>query len=264
MIPENKKAKIVVIANNKGGVGKTTTTINIGTSFNQMGEDVIIVDANLTTPNVGIHLGAPIVPITLNHVLDGRAKPEDAIYEHESGTKIMPASLSLKETEKIDYRKLIDLTKKLKKITNHVLIDSAAGLGTEAQAAIAAADEIIIVTNPEMAAVTDALKTIKLADEMNKPVLGVIITRYRGSNFEMSIANIKDMLEVPILGIIPEDDSVKASQVMKNAVIYTHPKSNAARHYVNASHRILGHDVKPEPLVQPSIFDKLMKNLGLR
>ena len=110
-------AKAYAIISGKGGVGKTTTTINIGTSFNQMGEDVIIVDANLTTPNVVIHLGAPIVPITLNHVLDGRAKPEDAIYEHESGTKIMPASLSLKETEKIDYRKLIDLTKKLKKIT---------------------------------------------------------------------------------------------------------------------------------------------------
>ena len=188
-------AKVYAIISGKGGVGKTTTAINLGTSLTQLGEEVIIVDANLTTPNIGIHLGAPIVPTSLNHVLNKQAKLEDAIYEHESGTKIIPASLSLKETEKIDYRKLPEIIKKLKKITNHILIDSAAGLGQEARSAMHAADEIIIVTNPEMAAVTDALKTIKLAEEMNKKVIGVIVTRYQGKKIEMSIPNLKDMLE---------------------------------------------------------------------
>src|SRR4030042_3368410 len=137
-------AKVYAIISGKGGVGKTTTTINLGVSLNYLGEEVIIVDANLTTPNVGIHLGAPIVPTTLNHVLNNQAKLEDAIYEHESGTKIMPASLSLKETEKIRYNKLPDIIKGLKKITEHILIDAAAGLGREARAAIESADEIII------------------------------------------------------------------------------------------------------------------------
>ena len=162
-------AKVYAILSGKGGVGKTTSAVNLGTSLNHLGEDVIIVDANLTTPNIGIHLGAPIVPITLNHVLNGQAEVEDAIYEHDSGTKIMPASLSLKETEKINYRKLIDIAKKLKKISNHIIMDAAAGLGEEAKSAMYAADEIIIVTNPEMSAVTDALKTIKLAEKINNP-----------------------------------------------------------------------------------------------
>ena len=164
-------AKIYAILSGKGGVGKTTTAINLGSSLNYLGEDVIIVDGNLTTPNVGIHLGAPIVPTTLNHVLNGQAKLEDAIYEHESGTKIIPASLSLKESEKINYKRLIEVTKRLKKISNHILIDSAAGLGEEAKSSMYAADEIIIVTNPEMSAVTDALKAIKLSEEMGKPVV---------------------------------------------------------------------------------------------
>ncbi|MEK6871981.1 MAG: cell division ATPase MinD [Nanoarchaeota archaeon] len=255
--------KIYAILSGKGGVGKTTTSINLASSLNKLGEDVIIVDGNLTTPNVGIHLGAPIVPITLNHVLNGQSAIEDAIYEHESGTKVIPASLSLKEIEKIDYRKIPDVLKKLKKLTNYVLIDSAAGLGEEARFAIVSADEIIIVTNAEMSAVTDALKTIKLAEEYHKPVKGVIITRYTGSNTDMSFVSITDMLEVPILGIIPEDRAVKESQVIKNAVVHTHPHSKASKSYVNTTKRILGEEI---PLMKTplGIVGNFLRALGLR
>jgi len=256
-------AKVYAILSGKGGVGKTTTTINLGSALNDLGQDVIIIDGNLTTPNIGIHLGAPIVPTTLNHVLNGQARIEDAIYEHDSGTKIIPASLSLKESEKLNYKKLIETAKKLKKISNNVLIDSAAGLGEEAKSAMLAADEIIIVTNPEMPAVTDALKAIKLAEELGKPVIGVIITRYQGKSIEMSIANIKDMLEVPILGIIPEDDAIKESQVMKNAVIYTHPKSNASKAYNLTSRRMLGEDVRFE-VHKKGFLKKLLSGLGIK
>lgn len=256
-------SKIYAVISGKGGVGKTTTTINLGTSLNYLGEDVIIVDANLTTPNVGIHLGAPIVPVTVNHALNNQARFEEAIYEHESGTKVMPASLSLRETEKVNYSKFPELIKKVKKITNYVLIDSAAGLGEEARAAIDACDEIIIVANPEMSSVTDALKTIKLAEEKSKPIAGVIITRYRGKPYEMSIPNIRDMLEIPIIGIIPEDEAIKESQAMKNAVIHTHPRSQSAKMYFNASKKLLGEEVNvtPEKL---GFFGKLLQSIGLK
>lgn len=255
-------SKVYAIISGKGGVGKTTTAINLGVSLNYLGEDVIILDANFTTPNIGIHLGAPIVPITLNHVLNNQAKIEDAIYEHESGTKVMPASLSIRGTEKIDYKKLPEITNKLKKITSHVLVDSAAGLGEEAKCAIQASDEIIIVTNPEMSAVTDALKTIKLAEEKSKHVKGIIITRYTGKRPEMSIASIKDMLEIPILGIIPEDIAVKESQAMKNAVFYTHPRSRAARTYFLTSKRILGENIEIEPKL--GLISRFLKSIGFK
>jgi septum site-determining protein MinD len=255
-------AKIYAIISGKGGVGKTTTTINLGTALNHLGEDVVIVDGNLTTPNVGIHLGAPIVPTTLNHVLNGQAKLEDAIYEHESGTKIIPASLSLKETEKINYKKFTDISKKLKKITNHVLIDSAAGLGQEAKAIMKAADEVIVVTNPEMAAVTDALKTIKLAEEMHKPIKGIIITRHKNSRIDMPINSIQDMLEKNILGIIPEDNAIRYSQILKNAVIHTHPRSKAAKTYMITSRRFLGEGTEPQKHL--GILGKILRGLGLK
>src|SRR3989304_5349675 len=99
-------SRIITITSGKGGVGKTTTSINLATALNFFGKEVIIVDANLTTPNVGLHLGAPIVPISLNHVLQGKAKIQDAIYEHESGTKILPSSLSISELRKINHNKI--------------------------------------------------------------------------------------------------------------------------------------------------------------
>ncbi len=256
-------AKVYAIISGKGGVGKTTSTINLGASLNFLGEDVIIVDGNLTTPNIGIHLGAPIVPVTLNHVLNNQAKIEDAIYEHETGTKIMPASLALTDIKKINTQKFSEISKKLKKITNHVLIDCAAGLGEEVYSSIKACDEVIIIANPEMSSVTDALKTIKLAEEMNKPVKGMIITRYRGKKTDMSIPNIKEMLEIPVLGIIPEDEAVKESQLIKNPVIISHPKSKASRGYMIASRKMLGHNVNPEQ-IKVGFFTVLFGGLGFR
>ena len=184
-------AKLITITSGKGGVGKTTTAINIGAALNSFGKDVILLDANLTTPNVGLHLGAPIVPVSLNHVLSGKAKIADAIYEHESGTKIIPSSLSIKEMRKIDHGKLKEVGKKLRKIADYVIYDSAAGLGEEAIAAMESSDELIIVTNPEIPAVTDALKTSKVIEQLGKTVKGVIVNRVRGLKTEMPIKNIK-------------------------------------------------------------------------
>ena len=114
-----------------------------------------------------------------------------------------------------------------------------------------------------MSAVTDALKTIKLAENMKKPIHGVIITRYQGTKLEMDIPTIKDMLEVPVLGIVPEDKSIKESQKVKNAVIYTHPKSKASEAYRKIARHILG----PEALKQQAqeaqgFFRTLLRKLG--
>ena len=232
--------KLITITSGKGGVGKTTTAINLGAAINSFGKDVIIVDANLTTPNIGLHLGAPIVPISLNHILSGKAKIGDALYEHESGTKIIPSSLSVNELKRIDHSKLKEVGRRLRKMSDFVIYDSAAGLGDEALAAIDAADELIIVTNPEIPAVTDALKTSKLAEQMGKQIRGVIVTKARYSKHEMKISSIQDMLELPILGVIPLDDKFQASLAMKDAIVHTFPKSKSAREYRRIAAKLAG------------------------
>ena len=239
-----KMTTIIAIASGKGGVGKTTSAINLGAALNGYGKDVIVVDANLTTPNIGLHLGAPIVPVSLNHVLNGKAKIIDAIYQHESGTKIIPSSLSVKDLRNVNHEGLKEISKRLKKMADIVILDSAAGLGDEAIAAMGAADEVILVTNPEIPAVTDALKASKVAEEMGKVVKGVILTRVNGSSVQMPVSNVRDMLELPILGIIPEDKNVARSVVMKDALVHTHPNSKAARAYRRLAANIIGVEYK--------------------
>jgi septum site-determining protein MinD len=256
-------SRLIVISSGKGGVGKTTTAINLGAAINHFGKDVLIIDGNLSTPNIGLHLNSPEVPISLNQVLKGKAEPFEAVYEHESGLKVMPSSLSIRELKKINPEKLKTFKKHFKKLSDHVIIDSVAGLGLEASSVIDLADEIIIVTNPELPAITDALKTVKLAQEKKKPVLGIIVTRVKKDNIEMPPDSVKEMLEAPILGMIPEHKDVQKSINLKNAVVHTHPKSMPARAYKEIAAQILGVDYDSKADRERTIH-KLLRSLGLR
>lgn len=231
--------RVIVITSGKGGVGKTTTAINLGAAINHFGKDVLIIDANMTTPNIGIHLNAPEVPISLNHVLRKKAHPFEAVYEHESGIKIIPSSLSIKELKHIDTKKLKNYKKDFQKISDFIIIDSAAGLGNEALDVINSADELIIVTNPEMPAITDALKAIKVAEEQKKKITGIIITRVKRNKSELQPETVKEMLEVPILGSIPEHKVIQEALNLKDAVVHTHPKSKPARAYKEIAARLI-------------------------
>lgn len=255
--------KTIVITSGKGGVGKTTTAINLGAAINYFGEEALVVDANLSTPNVGIHLNSPEVPVNLNHVLLKKATPMEAMYEHESGLKIIPASLSIKELKTLKPEKLKDYKKEFEKLSSYVIVDCAAGLGDEAKSAMELADELVIVTNPEIPAITDALKTIKFAEELKKPVMGVIITRVRRNNYEMQPPAVKDMLEVPILGMIPEDPTVQKCLGIRDAVVHVSPKSNAARAYKEIAAKLIGVNYDSS-IDREGAFGRFLKSIGLR
>lgn len=255
--------KVVVITSGKGGVGKTTSAINLGAALNHFGKDVLIIDGNLTTPNIGIILNSPEVPVSLNHVLQKKADVFEAVYEHDSGLKIIPSSISVKELRKIRPEKMKDFKKDFEKVADYIIVDSAAGLGSEAKHVIDMADELIIITNPELPAITDALKAIKLAEGRGKSTLGVIITRVKKDNIEMQPDVVKEMLEVPILGMVPEDIAVRKSLKQKDAVIHTHPKSKASRAYKEIAANLLNlkYDSKKD---REKMLRRLLKKLGLR
>lgn len=250
--------RTIVITSGKGGVGKTTSAINLGVALNKFGRDVIVVDANITTPNVSIHLGAPEIPVSLHHVLSSKAEPEEAIYEHSSGIKVVPGSISPAHMKSVKYENFDGIIKKIKRFADFVIVDCAAGLGKEANMAIKATDEVLVITQPEIAALTDALKTIKLAEKMDKIVLGVILTRTTGKKYELKKDNVEEMLEVPVLAVIPEDDNVKESLRQKDAVFSLYPNTKASLRYEDLAAKILGIKVKrrKQNFIQ-NLFEKI-------
>ena len=255
--------KIITLVSGKGGCGKTTTSINLGIALTYFNKDVTVVDGNLTTPNVGIHLGVPLVPINLHHVLQNKHSIDEAIYLHPSGTKIIPASLSIEDLKNTNPNKLKSSISDLVGTTDFVLVDGAAGLGNEAISAIKASDEIIIVTNPELPSVSDALKTIKVSESLNIPVKGVIITRVKGNGLEMSLKEIEEMLEKQTLAIIPEDNAVKEALMRRDAVLITNPRAPVSIAYKKLAASLTGKRYSEKAIKsKKGLFEKIFKSFG--
>lgn len=249
--------RYLAVLSGKGGVAKTTTSISLGSALTYFGKDVIVVDANLTTPNVGLHLGVPVVPVNLHHVLQNKNRIQDAVYVHHHGTKIVPGSISVSDLMETDPLKLPKAVWGLNTLSpDFVILDGAAGLGREALSAIMAADDILIVTNPEMPAITDALKTVKVVEKMGKKVLGVVVTKVDDRKLEVPLQNIETLLEVPILSIVPLDRSVKEALNQRDSVVFTHPKSPAAVAYKKLAASLINRPYHEEP-ERESILKKM-------
>ncbi len=232
-------SRVLVVASGKGGVGKTTISINLAAALSQMGEDVILFDANLRTPNASIHLGAPKLPVTLHDVLENDAYIEEALYEHDSGIRILPAGVSLKDVRRAKPEKLQDVFLQLREIANIIIADAPASLGDEVIEAIKGADEVLIVTNPELPAVTDALKTIGMAKKMHKKVLGVVINKVHRDNLELSAKEVGTLLEQPVLAVIPAEKSVKEALSRFAPFVKSHPRSKASVEVVKLAHKLV-------------------------
>ena len=220
--------RLIVIASGKGGVGKTTLTTNLSAALSDFGEDVIAIDANMTTPNLGLHTGMHLVPNTLHDVLKGNIKLKDSIYPHPYGFKIIPASMSLEALENVDPSKLQEITFSLLGQADYIVMDCAAGLGREALSALSASNEMILVTNPNLPAVTDALKILKLAQDTKLDVLGVIINRVNGNSKELTTEEIQELLNINIIGEIPEDKNLFKALSKKQNIFEHSPYSPAA------------------------------------
>ncbi|MEM5797172.1 MAG: cell division ATPase MinD [Candidatus Aenigmatarchaeota archaeon] len=220
--------RIISIASGKGGVGKTTLVSNLSHVLTELGKDVTVVDANLTTPHLGLHLGFHMVPKSLHDFLRGDAKLKDIIYYHPYGFKVIPAGLSVNELIGVDANKLQNLTLNLLGKTDFILLDSAPSLGKEATLSLKISDEILLLTNPNIPAVLDILKVAKIAENLNKVILGIVVNRVNRKENELSLKEIEDLVKYPVISEIPEDINVQKSLTARRALVDYNPESPAA------------------------------------
>ena len=198
--------KFIAVVSGKGGVGKTTATINIGQAINLLGKQSILVDANLYTPHLGINLGLIKPKATLNQFLKKEKSISEVIFHHESGLKIIPASPSYKESK--PYKKLVEIFEHLDETADFVLIDSPAGLGDEVNLILKHSDEALIVINPTISSLMDGLKTIKTAKDNNTQIAGVVLNMVYGRN-ELKKKEAESILDYPIIAEIKFDQKIR-------------------------------------------------------
>lgn len=232
--------RLIAIASGKGGVGKTTTAINLGVALTQFGKNVIVVDANLTTPNMGLHLGMHGPVITLNDVLEKKASIVDAIHLHPSGMRVILAAMNLSHLKTTKPDRLWDVVLDLFGSADIVLLDTPAGLEKGAKSVLEVGEEVLIITNPELPAVTDALKTTRVAYQSGARVLGAVVNKVRKEHGEMRKDLIESTLDLPVLAMIPHDDEVRKSIRLKNPVVLRKPNSPAAYAFKKLAADLLG------------------------
>jgi len=233
-------SKIIAVASAKGGVGKTTTAINLGAALAGFGRPTIVVDGNLATPNIGLHLGSPVVPASVHDAVLDRKSIRNCVYMHQSGLRVAPASISLDDFKKAGNSSLGRVLRELDGTCEIIIVDSASGLGDGMFSALDAADEAVIVTTPDLPAVTDALKTVQLTEEKGITVVGVVLNRVRGDNLEMRSDEIEAMIERPVIASIPEDESIRKSLKKSHPVVYLHPDSGSSIAYKELAALLVG------------------------
>jgi len=201
--------KVIGILSLKGGVGKTTSVVSLGASLSKIGKKVLLIDGNLSAPNLGIHLDLIAPKKTLHHVLNGDSSLEEAIYE-VSGMDVLPASIF--HSLKVSPLKLIPKVKELKKSYDVILIDSSPSLGDETLAVISSSDELLVVTTPDFSTLSMTLKSVKTAKNKGTPITGIILNKAYNKNFELELDEIERTTGVPVMAVIPHDVNILKSQ----------------------------------------------------
>ncbi len=233
-------ARTITVASGKGGTGKTTITANLGIALTQLGYDVTIVDADITMANLELILGMEGLPVTLQNVLAGEARIEEAVYVGPGGVKVIPAGVSLEGLRKANPEKLEEVLTRIIGSTDILILDAPAGLERSAVIAIAAAQELLLIVNPEIASITDGLKTKIVAERLGTKTLGAVINRLTGWGIDMAKSEIEAILETKVIGIIPEDPEVRKSAAFGKPVILSAPNSPASLAIRDLAYTIAG------------------------
>ncbi len=246
--------RLICVTSGKGGVGKTTLVANLASSMAKLNKKVMVIDGNVTTPNIGFHLNMPVTPTTLHDVMRGQARIRDAVYMHEDGFYVLPAGISFDEMKGVDPATLSEVVANLDGTMDMILLDSAAGLGREAQAAMDAANEIILVTNPDLPSVADALKTVKVVQNKDKWITGVVLNRVRNHKHEMTRREVEQMLSLSVSAEIPEDVNVPASIALRRPIVSANPRSAASEEITRLAHSLIGLQYQKR---NPSLMSKI-------
>ena len=258
-------SEVIVITSGKGGVGKTTTTANVGTGLAQLNKKVVLIDTDIGLRNLDVVMGLEnLIVYKLVDVIEGSCRLKQALIRDKryENLYLLP-SAQTKDKSAISPGQMKKLTSELKEDFDYILLDCPAGIEQGFHNAIAGADRAIVVTTPEVSAIRDADRIIGLleANEVKKTEL--IVNRLRMDMVKrgdmMSVEDVCDILAIPLLGAVPDDEHIVIATNQGEPLVGTDCLAGQA--YSNICKRILGETVEFLNLEEKqTVFDKL-KNL---
>lgn len=261
--------EVIVITSGKGGVGKTTTTANLGTGLASLGKKVVLIDTDIGLRNLDVVMGLENrIVYDLIDVIEGRCRLRQALIKDKrvENLSLLPANQTRDKTA-VSGDQMIELTSRLREEFDFVLIDCPAGIEMGFKNAIAGAEQAFVVTTPEVAAVRDADRIIGLLEAAGIDSPRLIVNRLRPEMVRKGdMMDIEDMLEIlaiDLIGIVPEDEYIVISTNRGEPAILD-KNSRAGQAYNNICHRMLGEEV---PFLNwdtgSGFFARLRKLIGL-
>jgi len=230
-------SRIIAIASGKGGVGKTTIALNLGFAMASLKKNVLVIDTDVSLPNLDLYTGLEKPLITLLDVLNGSANIQSAIYSIQMGLNIMPCGSSLEALRSVDIDKLGDIISELKNSEyDFVILDVAAGLSRFSLLPMTFSDEVILVVNPDPASISDAQKVRTVSGLTDIKITGIIVNKYKKNAYD----DIGIKLGLPVLGIVPEDDAVIRSRDSRKPIILLKPRSSTSKAIMQIARKVCG------------------------
>jgi septum site-determining protein MinD len=221
--------RVLAVAGAKGGVGKTTTAVNLGVALAEAGETVAIVEMDLAMANIVDFLQFE-PDRTLHDVLAGTVTTTEALYAIEDRLHVLPAGTELADFNAINVAALAPVVRSLRPAYDWIILDTAAGVSPETIYPLRLSDEVIIVSTPRVASIRDAKKTIELADRVNGTIGGVVFVR-AGTGKAPPPERLSGFLGADLLGSVPNDPTVAEAQDRSQPVSSYDPDSPAAEAY---------------------------------
>ena len=263
----SRRGQVITITSGKGGVGKTTTTANLGTALAMLGKRVAVIDADIGLRNLDVVMGLENrIVYDLVDVVEGRCRIRQALIKDKRFPDLflLPAAQT-RDKSAVNPAQMKLLSDHLKTEFDFVLIDCPAGIEQGFRNAIAGADQVVIVTTPEVSAVRDADRVIGLIEAARLPSPRVIINRIRPDLVKrkemLNQDDVIDVLRVGLLGIVPDDETIVIATNRGEAAVLD-PQSRAGQAYLNIAHRLLGEDLPLFSLDDTGGWlDRLMKRM---
>jgi len=229
--------RIIALGSGKGGVGKTTLALNIGYAMASLNKKVLVVDTDVSLPNLDLYTGLEKPIITLLEVLNGTADVKSAINTIQMGLDVLPCGSSLQALQDINIDKLGDVISELKTGDyDFVILDIPAGLSKFSILPLMHSDEILLVVNPDPASISDAQKVKAVAGLAGIKIAGVIVNKYKKNIY----GDVGVKLGLPIIGTVPEDNAVIKARDERKPIILIKSRSPSAKAILQIARKLSG------------------------